>query len=529
MEQAGLLAPGGPAATRVYDFRHILIQESAYSTMLRADRRRLHRIVGETLETLYPDHLNELAPTLARHFAQAGADTKAAHYYARAGAAALARFANQEAEAAYRAALALAGPDEAVALYMGLGQALVRQGHYPDAQAIWAVAVPLAQAAGDLDSVAQLYTLQARAAWASGDLPGGLALCQAGISQIGEGPPTPGRAALLHEWARAAIHNGHADAAVAPAQAALQMAEALGAVEVQVETLATLALLPSGDPPALIAALAAAIEQAEAAGLLVAASRAHNNRAELLEQWGDLATARAHYARGLVLFERIGVPAGQLWFYNNLARVALLAGELDAVRALLPRLRHLLRATPHKGQVQLGVQVIEAELAYYSGDVAGALPLLDACYQAALATKDGQMITRLILDLIAAELDLAADEDADAPAHLERAWTLAGARPADKSVALCCARVAVAARRGNLPLANTWLAAAQAAALHPRSMRDQADLALAAARLAAAAGDRPQAASGFAAAAWLHEASGRHTVVAQIRREEAALQRPMIE
>src|SRR5262245_50021711 len=36
-----------------YIFRHALVQESAYGTLVRADRRRTHRAVGETLEQVY--------------------------------------------------------------------------------------------------------------------------------------------------------------------------------------------------------------------------------------------------------------------------------------------------------------------------------------------------------------------------------------------------------------------------------------------------------------------------------------------
>ena len=66
------------AATRpeiAYLFRHALVQEAAYEAILKADRRLLHQATAEAMEIAYPDRLDELAPTLAYHFAR-GSSTK---------------------------------------------------------------------------------------------------------------------------------------------------------------------------------------------------------------------------------------------------------------------------------------------------------------------------------------------------------------------------------------------------------------------------------------------------------------------
>src|SRR5262245_24366940 len=123
LAQAGLLSLASDAPEAEYVFRHTLVQEAAYSTLLRADRRRLHRAVGEVLEATYPDQLSELAPLLAAHFTEAGDDARALHYWTLAGDVALAAYANPEAARAYEAALALAPGDAArAALLIGLGE-----------------------------------------------------------------------------------------------------------------------------------------------------------------------------------------------------------------------------------------------------------------------------------------------------------------------------------------------------------------------------------------------------------------------
>ena len=54
-----------------YLFRHALTQEAAYSTILLRERRTFHRRVGEAIEALFAERLEEFYPVLANHFGQA--------------------------------------------------------------------------------------------------------------------------------------------------------------------------------------------------------------------------------------------------------------------------------------------------------------------------------------------------------------------------------------------------------------------------------------------------------------------------
>jgi tetratricopeptide (TPR) repeat protein len=97
-----------------YLFRHWLIQEAAYGSLLKQERRQLHLTAGETLERLYPDRLGELSAQLAQHFDVGGDDARALDYLVKAGRHALDRTAYQEARAFLdRAAVRLADqPDD---------------------------------------------------------------------------------------------------------------------------------------------------------------------------------------------------------------------------------------------------------------------------------------------------------------------------------------------------------------------------------------------------------------------------------
>jgi predicted ATPase/class 3 adenylate cyclase len=91
-----------------YAFRHALLRDAAYSTLLRTRRQHLHGLIGEAIEHLFGDRLDEFASVLAHHFEQANARQKAAFYFERAGERAAVAFANAEAIAFYKAALAQA-------------------------------------------------------------------------------------------------------------------------------------------------------------------------------------------------------------------------------------------------------------------------------------------------------------------------------------------------------------------------------------------------------------------------------------
>lgn len=88
-----------------YWFKHALVQGSVYETLLKHDRRRVHRTVAETLERLYPERLDALAGLLAQHFSEAGDAARTVEYAARAGDAAARVYAYPEARVQYARAL----------------------------------------------------------------------------------------------------------------------------------------------------------------------------------------------------------------------------------------------------------------------------------------------------------------------------------------------------------------------------------------------------------------------------------------
>ncbi|MFN2556456.1 MAG: adenylate/guanylate cyclase domain-containing protein [Nitriliruptorales bacterium] len=163
LEAAGLLRLISVRPELVYAFRHALVQEAAYGSLLRSERYRLHGVVGEALERLYPQRRGELAAQLARHFEQAGRGDRAAAYQLHAGEQALRHFANREAldfleKAANHAARATGDDSSArfrLATFLALGEARRANGDITAAKATFAEAASLARDLQDAQALAR--------------------------------------------------------------------------------------------------------------------------------------------------------------------------------------------------------------------------------------------------------------------------------------------------------------------------------------------------------------------------------------
>ena len=94
---AGLLFRQGVSPHATYLFKHALVQDVAYGTLLREPRRTLHARIVETLETSFSEIAESQPELLARHCAEAGLIEKAAELWGKAGQRSLQRSAAVEA------------------------------------------------------------------------------------------------------------------------------------------------------------------------------------------------------------------------------------------------------------------------------------------------------------------------------------------------------------------------------------------------------------------------------------------------
>jgi class 3 adenylate cyclase/predicted ATPase len=131
--RAGLIFSRGEPPDSTYTFKHALLQDAAYASLLRARRQQLHRHIADALEDQFAE-LSEIQPQLmAHHLAQAGLTEKAINYLQKAGQGANESSANAEAIGHLKLALELLkslpeNPEykgKALELHVMLAQAMI--------------------------------------------------------------------------------------------------------------------------------------------------------------------------------------------------------------------------------------------------------------------------------------------------------------------------------------------------------------------------------------------------------------------
>ncbi len=114
---AGLLFRRGLPPEASYTFKHALVQETAYESLLKRRRQDVHRRIAETVRDQFPEWADAEPEIVAHHFTQAGFSALAVEWWGRAGDLAMRRSAYAEALAHLEMAIKLAddledGPDQ---------------------------------------------------------------------------------------------------------------------------------------------------------------------------------------------------------------------------------------------------------------------------------------------------------------------------------------------------------------------------------------------------------------------------------
>ena len=131
--KAELIFRRGTPPDAEYTFKHALVQDAAYSTLLRNRRQQLHAQIASTLEGKFPEIVATRPALIAQHCAEAGLDAKAVDYWLKAGQQAVARSSVAEADAQFRRGLNLVsrlpdGParqEREIELHLALAPVLV--------------------------------------------------------------------------------------------------------------------------------------------------------------------------------------------------------------------------------------------------------------------------------------------------------------------------------------------------------------------------------------------------------------------
>ncbi len=367
--------------TGEYIFKHALLRDVAYETVLLKYRAEFHGKVARWLEENAGERIGEYLGVIAEHFAQAGEFDRAAGYQQQSGEQALRAAAFRPARAAFERALALrqrgtAAPGAALPHCLGLGEACYRLSDFPAASDALSRALALARDGGDTRAQAEALSWTAlvaisvgRAAEASPLLEEALALAR-----------LVGGAALARVLVHAANHHwqqGELDAAEAQAEEALRLCQGLGDVLQQGSALRALGVIAGlrGDFDTSIRHFEAGIALARQIGDRVQESKGLANLGATKQYAGDYGGAVADYRASFEVDQELGMTESLAITAHNLADVYSTLGQLDESRRFAVECVRLARpvgATP----LQLAALVPLAEVLLKEGETGRALALL---------------------------------------------------------------------------------------------------------------------------------------------------------
>jgi len=302
-----------------YGFLQDLVRHVAYETLSKRERKSRHLAAAAHLQNVFADQ-DEVAEVLASHYLaafeaapdaeDAGATReKAGEMLIRAGERAGSLGAPDEGQRYYEQAATLTEDPLLEAQLLELAGRLAVQANRPlEARERLERALALFTDAGDARAAGRASAALADADHAEGRLEEAAARLEQAAAQLEQGPPSGELAAALAQLGRMRVIAGHWEAAVAPLERALTLAERLQLPEVFVEALTSKAVgvMYQGRLAEARILLEAAAARAHDEQLYASALRAGNNLGALLEASDRYREALETADRTLALARRRG-------------------------------------------------------------------------------------------------------------------------------------------------------------------------------------------------------------------------------
>jgi class 3 adenylate cyclase/tetratricopeptide (TPR) repeat protein len=329
-------------------FDHALTQQTLYGELSTRRRRRLHQAAGETIESLPERRRQRRTAELSWHFLQGGDLPKAAAYTVAAADEAVSVFAHVEAESRYRSALDLATeiddkPLEARARF-GLGSVLQVVGRYEEALQMLTRASSLYRALGDREAEMRAEAEIGRVYLYLGEASQGIPRLEAALVGAREGRDlkagSRALAAATSILARLYWTKGDLDASLAAATRAAHLARAAGdnTVLAEAETRrGTILQNMGGHAEEARATHDAALAIAEEVGALDVVTVAAINMAVGFWTEGQFDRAESYVRRAVAASERLGDPDRLAFALHVLALVLFGGGSWKEARELAER------------------------------------------------------------------------------------------------------------------------------------------------------------------------------------------------
>ncbi len=326
--------------TQEYIFKHAILREVTYESVLKRVRRVYHRLIGEWLIQQSGERSGEYTGLIADHLQLAGETERAAIYLRRAGEQAAAQFANAEAVNYLSRALDLTPETDDAARYALL---LAREKVYDvqgNREAQIRDMAALERLAGALDhdrEGAQVALRRAHYSNTTGDYPAAIAAARTAIRLGQKAQDLKSEAAGYLGWGRALWYQGDNEAARSQLEHALALAQSAGFRQLEADILRNVGAVAyrlsdyDGARDAWQQALFTYREIGDRRG----ESATLNNLGVVCWSQGDHAGARAYYEQALLMFRDIGYREGEGNALSNLGLISADHGDHAGARSYL--------------------------------------------------------------------------------------------------------------------------------------------------------------------------------------------------
>ncbi len=322
------------AGTEEYIFKHAMLRDVTYETVLLKLRQRYHAQVAAWLEANAGERLGEVLSLIATHYELAGDKANAAAYLRRSGAESYRVGAYRDASAALERALALLPEGDGAGragVLLDLGRAQMRLARYDKATSSLETALALARTAGDRRAEVATLNGLGELNWLQGNFDAGEERLNAALALARAAGGQAGQALAQQHLACIAWKRGDYAGAEHWAEASRALYQELGDRQGEaaaLNELGAVALL-QGDPDRARRCFAENLALAQAMGDRSRAAVALSNLGKIADGMGDLAGARALFEQCLAIDQETGDRRGVVIDLNNLAYTASRQGTHD--------------------------------------------------------------------------------------------------------------------------------------------------------------------------------------------------------
>ena len=347
LERAQLVVMSSPGE---WAFKHALIQEVTYETLLLRQRRDLHRAAAEALEQRAGDDPG-LLEELAEHYALADAPEQARRWAMAAGDLAVERSGYVEAVRRYETALRVWGDgddERRLEVMLKLGRAAMIAGDLATARTVLIEAADDWRARGETQRAGGALALLGRAYWQSGEGERATEVIEQAIEMLGD--DATHELVQAYNWASAGhMLSGRYVEGRELAERGLALASQLDLSGERSHLLNTLGVceVSTGDPNG-VSRIEEALRVALEAGEPEAIGRAYVNLTDTRVKVGRLREAVEVAEEGRTATRKLGAPAMEWFIAGNEALALVLLGrygEADALtREMLQEQRAVLAA-----------------------------------------------------------------------------------------------------------------------------------------------------------------------------------------